>query len=792
MNILIDGQTLSTPEIHRGIGEVFLNILDNIISLGTDHNFFICVYDDYDFNSLRRIHDKVTLLTLGKKIDTSEMGSRKYSESVLRYISEKKIECFWIPNPVMPNINFIENKPLCRTLVTFYDLIPLIFKENYLDFWPNSVKEDYIERLNSLNSIVDMILPISNSTKNDLGEILKISPEKMRTVYLGSKKDTALSGKSLSFDPPGGKYILYLGGFDPRKNMENSILVFKKLVERYNHTDLNYSIICHSDASSREKFFNYVQKNGLSGKVHLPGFISDSELFGYYKNAELLFFPSLYEGFGLPVVEAMAAGVPVAVSNRSSLPELIGDAGLLFDPENIDEMTEQLHRILTNPDLKRSLILKGFQISQKYSWETTAKQYLEVFENNLSVITEKPDNPVIKNDSQLKIAYFSPIPPQISGISQYSKELLLELQKYADVDLFLDKDVVPDDQIIKQNFRFFCYTDFDKLMKREQYNAILYHIGNNTLHEYIYNTSLRHPGIVILHDYIIHPFIRRITFEQGKKIDYLIEILHIDDKKRISIIKQLVTQGLHSIDVIENPLNERIIKRNKIIITHNQFVKKMLKNQSKVAVIPQGCYPVEYSQEDKLKFKSQLNINRTELIISVFGFINQNKRPELIAKVIKRLQDEGNRMRLLFIGDVNNQLKKRISKISDKIQFIGYVPEDDYYKFLIITDIVINLRYPTMGETSRTLLEAMGYGKPVIVSNVGSYKETPDSCCWKVDVDENEEELLYQYLRELIANPKIRDIMGENARNFIRQYNNWENIALQYINLIKTNNLGEK
>jgi glycosyltransferase involved in cell wall biosynthesis len=120
----------------------------------------------------------------------------------------------------------------------------------------------------------------------------------------------------------------------------------------------------------------------------------------------------------------------------------------------------------------------------------------------------------------------------------------------------------------------------------------------------------------------------------------------------------------------------------------------------------------------------------------------------------------------------------------DTIDVIGYVSDDLYHKYLSVSDIVINLRYPTMGETSRTLLDAMGWGKPVIVSNIGSYQETPDSCCWKVDVDENEEELLYEYLRELIENPKLRRIMGENGREFIKRNNDWEKIALKYIDIL--------
>ena len=789
MKILIDGQTLSTPELHRGIGEVFLKILNNLILLEKDHQFFLCVYDDYDRSALQGISDKVRLLTLGKQINTSESGSKEYTESVLQGISENEIDCFWIPNPVMPNVNFIKKSPTCRVIVTFYDLIPLIFKKIYLNTWPGSIKREYWGRLKILDSIADFILPISDSTKNDLCRYLKINPAKMRTVYLGSKTGSDDCGKSQRFDPLPGKYILYVGGFDPRKNMEKSVLAFKRLVEKYHYADLNYFIICNCDESAKEKFYNFVQKTGLSGKVQLTGYVSDPELDNYYKNAELLFFPSQYEGFGLPVVDAMASGLPVAVSNRSSLPEIAGDAGLIFDPDNIEDMAEQIHKILSNPDLKTSLGMRGLHRSQQFTWKITAEKYLQIVESRSpSPIMQNITGTVEVRKSRLKIAYFSPLHPQVSGISQYSKELLLELRKYAVIDLFMDTGIFPADSEIKNNFRCFEHTQFDASMKTENYDGILYHIGNNPLHGYIYDTSLRYPGILVLHDYVIHPFLKHVTFNQGKVLPYLKEIFNIEPhQKRIKFLQQLLTRGRDSINVFEYPLNDRVIKASKFVIVHSQYVRNLLKDYPRVYVIPHGRYAVNYTETDILENKRLLRLGSENLIISVFGFLNWNKRIDVVIRVFKRLQKKVPSIRLLLVGELSGDLKDLIKPKIGSIDITGYVPDDLYSKYMSVSDIVINLRFPTMGETSGTLLDAMGFGKPVIVSNIGSYREIPDSCCWKVDVDENEEELLYQYLCELVKNRKLREIMGKNGREFIRKNNNWGDIALQYIDLMRHN-----
>jgi glycosyltransferase involved in cell wall biosynthesis len=785
MKILIDGQTLSTPDIHRGIGVVFSEILVNLLRLGPYHEFFLAVYDDYAKDQIENIQDTIEILRLGKKLDASSDGRISYADAIIRIVSEKKIDCLWIPNPVMPNVNFIKKPLECKVLITFYDLIPFIFEEYYLNNWPANLKEDYLGRLMSLNEIGDCILPISNCTKNDLINLLNIDPSKIQTVYLGIERGNYSRENKFS-DPTREKYILYVGGFDPRKNMMNSILAFKRLTEKYPYPNLKYYIVCDCDQITRDNFSAYIKDQSLLEKVVLTGYMSDRELSMLYKNAELLFFPSLYEGFGLPIIEAMAAGTPVAASNRSSIPELVGDAGLLFDPENIDDMALKLHQILSDPELRERLISNGLQISKKFSWEKTAKQYLDIIEGLPSAgISERSHKIATVKESKLKIAYFSPIHPQISGISQYSKELLLELKKYADIDLFLDKNVIPLEPEIIKNFRYFCYDDFKNMVKTENYDAILYHIGNNPLHEYIYWTSLRYPGITVLHDYVLHPFIKHITLDKSKKIHYLIEILHAYPNKIGNIIKKYIIDGPNSINVLEYPLNERIPRTSKKVIVHSKYVKSLLKRYSNVYIIPHGRNPVYYSENDIVNNKISLQLNNDDILVSIFGFMNPNKRIDVVIRVFNRLQSEFSNIRLLLVGLINSDVIEKVKDKSGNIDVIGYVTEDVYYRYLTVSDIIINLRYPTMGETSGTLLDAMAFGKPVIVSNVGSYKETPDNCCWKVDLDENEEELLYQFLKELIRNRKLREVMGKNGREFIARNHKWEKIALQYIQTIE-------
>ncbi|OEU41368.1 hypothetical protein BGV40_15320 [Methanosarcina sp. Ant1] len=785
MKILIDGQTLSTPDINRGIGEVLLNILRNMLKIDQMNEIFLAVYDDFDKKPVRDILDKVHLVSLGCKLDVSENSNKAFDEHIQQIVCNHNIDVFWIPNPMTHNLNLIDEKPSCCVVTTFHDLIPLIFEDQYLKKWQKDLSKEYLCRLERVDRISDVVISVSDSTKADLANLLKIPISKIRTVHHGMK---AVPEKSILNGPNYGntRYILYVGGFDVRKNMENSVLVFKRLVENYGYDDLNYIIVCACDDYCRNSFSKYVKEKNLVERVKLTGYISDDDLIYLYKHAEAFFFPSLYEGFGLPVLEALALGVPVAVSNTSSLPEVVGEAGLLFDPSNLDDMADKLNSILSNKEYQESLRLKGIEQSKKFSWEISADLYLNIFQE---ILSEHFQN-IADHARTMKIAYFSPVHPQKSGISTYSTELLLALKKYTNIDLFLDENVIPDDPRIRDEFMFYSYRDFDKRLISEKYDKIIYHMGNNSMHEYIYHTLLKYPGITVLHDYVLHPFIQHITVFKGDSNSYLREMKNAYGEKGESIANKYV-EGIHiPIDFSKFPLNEMVIRSSEKVIVHNYYVKNMLNNHSHIHVIPLGRHVVEISSQAITANRKELNLNENSTILGIFGFMNSNKRINVVLDTFKNLIEQSQDLLLLIVGDITETYRKELLQYINKlgieknVRIIGYVEEDMYSKYLSCVDIVVNLRFPTMGETSGTLLDAMAFKKPLVVSNIGSYKEYPDSCCWKVDVDSTERELLYEYLHELVISEKLRTKMGENAQKYIKEHHDWDRIALDYVKLI--------
>lgn len=782
MRLLIDGQTLSTPDIHRGIGEVFLQILFLIANKKKDIKIFLAVYDDFDVNSIIPIRESLNIINLGKALIINDESSRTYDHSIINAIENNFIDIFWIPNPLMPNVHFIHSKPPCKVIITMYDLIPLVLHDFYLKKYPKDISNEYKFRLSRIDAISDQITSISNSTKRDLIKLLNIEPNKIHTIYLGSKVPLLGLKKKLNRDL---KTILYLGGFDYRKNMYNGLVAFQKLLFRYNHSDLKFVVVCSYDETSRLIFMEWVDTLGISGRVELTGYVSDSRLQELYLSADVFFFPSLYEGFGLPLLEAMAAGTPVAGSDSSSIPEVIGDAGLLFNPEDPQDMAEKLYQLLTDTNGAKKIIEKAQKRAGEFTWEKTAKQYLDLFAQvsfASPIITIKP----------YKIAYFSPVSPQKSGISIYSEELLSSLARYIpNIDLFVDEGITPSNSFIQEFIPWFSYNEFPKYLSEKKYDTIIYNMGNNVMHEYIYKTLLKYPGIVILHDYVLHPFIQHITLHVGKSDEYLDEMKYAYGNEGQRYARQSIAGSYLPIDFFKFPLNEKVIESGTKVIVHSKFVRDLLSNYSNVDIIPHGRDSVKKVDYAILNNKRELNLNKKYPIISIFGYINSNKRINVTLNVFKKINVAYPNAILLICGEIEKNHKKTITEyliqnnLLKNVVITGYLNSLQYSKYLSCTDIVINLRSPTMGETSGTLLDALAYGKPTIVSNIGTYKEVPDYCCWKVDIDSYESELLFAYIMEMARNKQLREKMGVNAKKYIEKNHRWDKVAQQYVYAIE-------
>lgn len=174
------------------------------------------------------------------------------------------------------------------------------------------------------------------------------------------------------------KFILHVGSLNPRKNLSRLIEAYARLHEVI--LDEYQLVIVGKRIWKTDEIFTKVKQLGLENKFVFTGFVNDDDLPLLMNAADLLVFPSLYEGFGIPPLEAMACGTPVTASNTSSIPEVVADAALLFDPYNVEEMSAAMYKVLTDEQLQGKLRQKGFERVRQFSWEKAARETLAVYE----------------------------------------------------------------------------------------------------------------------------------------------------------------------------------------------------------------------------------------------------------------------------------------------------------------------------------------------------------------------------------------------------------------------------
>ena len=268
-----------------------------------------------------------------------------------------------------------------RKLVTVHDLsyvrVPECFPAPLLNYLNRAVPRSVAR--------ADLILADAASTQRDLADVYGVSLEKIRVLYSGVdprfRPDVAEDARTRVRELTHGRpYLLSVSTIQPRKNYARLIEAFARLTSNFQFPISNLQlVICGAKGWMFDEVYQTVERLDLRERVLFPEFIADDDLPALYAGATLFVYPSLYEGFGLPIAEAMACGVPVVCSNASSLPEVAGDAALYFDPRDVDAMTDAIRRALTNDALRADLRARGFVQAKKFSWEKAAhelRQYL--------------------------------------------------------------------------------------------------------------------------------------------------------------------------------------------------------------------------------------------------------------------------------------------------------------------------------------------------------------------------------------------------------------------------------
>ena len=355
----------------------------------------------------------------------------------------------------------------------------------------------------------------------------------------------------------------------------------------------------------------------------------------------------------------------------------------------------------------------------------------------------------------IKLAFFSPLPPARSGIADYSAALLDELGKLVDVETFSSKPA-----------------RFDP----RNFDAVLYQIGNNAHHDFCYETALEHPGIVVFHEANLHHLVADMTIKRGDWDAYMQAIEHDGGAAALEHAQRVRALEIGP-DYEGVPMLRRLLSRSKGAVVHSGCVESELRSAGfvgPVARIPHGAWIPDASRMD---YRTRLGLDETTPLIGTFGFLKPYKRIAESLRALRRLVRVESRAKLILVGEPHPEfaLESLIHSLdlAANVRVLGFVPIQDFVGYMAACDIVLNLRYPTVGENSGTLMRALGLGKAVIVSAVGAFNEFPGSICLKAPVDASEEDQLFEYLNLLVSRSDVRSALGARAREWVETECAW-------------------
>jgi glycosyltransferase involved in cell wall biosynthesis len=688
-------------------------------------------------------------------------------------------------------------RPVVR-VATLYDLIPLVFKDVYLR--NREIKRWYYEKLGTLKEC-DLLLSISESSRQDAIDYLDVAPE--RIVNISGAADPHFRPIETSPDEAAafrqrygiaGAFVLYTGGIDYRKNVEGLIDAYAKLPGALRKT-YQLVIVCSIQPEQRSSLIAYARKRRLAKReIIFTGFVPDDDLVLFYNLCTLFVFPSFYAGFGLPVLEAMACGAPVIGGDSASIPEVIDRNDALFDNSKTESIAAAMHRALTEHGFRSDLARHGLERAKDFSWTRSGRLAIDAFERAHRCKRVSDAIHVAGLLPRRKIAYFSPLPDSRSGIAEYSAELLPELARYFDLDLFIDDYEITDPWLVS-NFKIFSWAQFPA--RRDRYDTVLYHFGNSEFHAHMYELLQRYPGVVVLHDFFVGTLIRYMEAARGKMGFWLQELNHAHGPGVCALLQE---PGGMERAIREFPCNRRIFDHANGVIVHSSYPLELIRRfyphgvNAPLHIVKQMRGSVKRTTgEDALAIRQSLGFAANDFLVCSFGFLVFTKLNEVLVEAFSRSHfRDDSRARLIFIGGLDpgvygQKLLERIKKcgLEHRILITGYQDAERYRAYLAIADIAVQLRAHSRGETSRAVLDCLAHGVPLIVNAYATLDDYPDDVVYKIPPDAPVMALTHA-LEELWDDTERRRTLSERGPAYIAAEHNPEEIAAQYAITIET------
>ncbi|MFV0258981.1 MAG: glycosyltransferase [Acidimicrobiales bacterium] len=623
--------------------------------------------------------------------------------------------------------------PAWRSVAVVYDLIPALYPAWYLSH--PLAAYSYPVRTATL-AAVDHLLAISEATAADAAGLLGVERDRITVINAGADErfapadrpaaevaaELATSGRVPGLRPG---YLLLPTGIDPRKNVEVSIEAYGRLDPALRRAH-QLVVTCRLDDNGRDLLDDLAATYGVTDDLLATGFVSDADLVTMYQGAHLVAFTSLYEGFGLPVLEAMQCGAPVICSDTSSLVEVQTDPEARFDPSSADAVAAAYRRGLTDEAFRQRLI---DQVPPDYSWDDSAARTIPVIERLYAETVSRP-----AGLPRPRLAVVTPLPPQGSGIATYAARLLAYLPRFAEITVFTDAaaDGEPDAHPIP-SVEIQTIDRFDAIAQGGgAFDQVVYFLGNSQFHVSALELLRRQPGVVLFHEARLTNLYNHLWRRDPERLVGETVGGHLAEW-----YPDRYQPWIEELDTIEPPLAQRfgILMAREVtdaasrVLVHSAYAAALLDIDTGVCadvVFPQPCPDIGPAV--------RASAGRGEVpepTIRTFGIVDPVKAPERIVAALPLIRDRVPGATLDIVGLIAPAHQRALQDqagaagVGDAVSFTGSIGDAEFARLQEETAVAVQLRVATNGESSAAVAELLARGVPTVVSDLGPAHEYP-------------------------------------------------------------------
>ncbi len=813
MRIGIDMLALQSDDSrHRGVGRYARHFLDALFAAAPDRSFLLYSHDrlpieDYPSGpnaEVRRIGP-----------DRSR-GETRLGQAIQRVAQENpdQVDALLVLNPFELHPEYLTparpiEGPALIALV--HDVIPFLFQEHYLRD-ERHARRFYrsLERLRQYDHLVTN----SESTRADCAALLGMPADRLTTILAAS--DATFFQPAARFPIPGpdrrtlhdlgvtGPFVFTLSGMDDRKNLDGLLEAYRLLPPELRESH-QLVVTCELTPAYTDRIRALARRRGVDDRLVLTGGVDDRALRTLYQQCRLFVFPSKYEGFGIPILEAMHCGAPVLAGQNSAQPEVVGEAGRLVNVADPAELSQAMADLLASPESLRELGERGLVRSREFHWSKVADRAIGALDRAAGrPAIARGHSPRRRDTSRPRLAIFSPWAPKATGIADYAANLVRALSDTYRIDLYHEPGYVPEPALGGGALASYDWRLFERNDRVIGYRGVVHQMGNSFYHQFVYEALQRHGGIVALHDFSLAGFQFWYAHRNHghDPNGYLRAQFAFDDPGAPPVEDAEIQDWMAEPGGFQDAmarrarhLNRRIFAHAESVVVHSPWCHREAERcvpdlADRTCVIPHGADVRIVTPCYRASVRERFGIPADALVVASFGILTNGKMNTEALDAFAVLAAREPKATFLLVGEdwEQGQARRHTAALglNDRVQFLGRQPAEAFDELLTVTDIGISLRRPpTFGETSGALLHLLRHGVPTIVNSVATFADYPDDTVRKVDWETEGPARLERALLQLAQDPAERHRLGRAALRYVERAHRWSLAAERYIDCIE-------